>query len=100
GEGLQHQDGSSHLAAATIPNCRAYDPAFAGELAVILAHGMHEMLEAQNDVFYYVTVGNENYAQRSLPPGVDGDVIRGIYRLQSVDAQAGASAKVGASAPR
>ena len=86
GEGLQHQDGSSHLVAATIPNCRAYDPAFAGELAVILEHGMREMLEAQRDVFYYVTVGNENYAQRSLPAGVEDDVIRGIYRLESTEA--------------
>jgi pyruvate dehydrogenase E1 component len=83
GEGLQHQDGSSHLVATTVPNCRAYDPAFAGELAVILEHGMREMLEAQRDVFYYVTVGNENYAQASLPAGVGEDVIRGIYRLQS-----------------
>jgi pyruvate dehydrogenase E1 component len=63
GEGLQHQDGSSHLVAATIPNCKAYDPAFAGELAVILDAGMREMLVEQQDVFYYVTLMNENYAQ-------------------------------------
>jgi pyruvate dehydrogenase E1 component len=68
GEGLQHQDGSSHLVAATIPNCRAWDPAFAGELAVILDHGMREMLVEQRDVFYYVTLMNENYAQPDLPP--------------------------------
>jgi pyruvate dehydrogenase E1 component len=86
GEGLQHQDGSSHLVAATIPNCRAYDPAFAGELAIIVEHGMRQMLEEQRDVFYYVTVGNENYAQRSLPDGVEQDVIRGMYRLESVAA--------------
>src|SRR5204863_7946147 len=55
GEGLQHQDGTSHLVAATVPNCKAYDPAFAGELAVIVDHGMREMLEEQRDVFYYVT---------------------------------------------
>ena len=85
GEGLQHQDGSSHLVAMTIPNCRAYDPAFAGELAVILEHGMREMLESQRDVFYYITVGNENYAQVSLPAGVGEDVIRGLYRLQSAE---------------
>ena len=95
GEGLQHQDGSSHLAASTIPNCRAYDPAFAGELAVILEHGMREMLESQHDVFYYVTVGNENYAQPSLPAGVADDVIRGLYRFQSTEAGAD-----GGTAPR
>src|SRR6202012_571241 len=65
GEGLQHQDGASHGAAAGIPNCRAYDPAFAGELAVILDHGARSMLEHNEDVFYYVTVMNENYAQPS-----------------------------------
>ncbi len=81
GEGLQHQDGSSLLVASTVPNCRAYDPAFAGELAVILDHGMRQMMERQEDVFYYVTLMNENYAQPSLPAGVEGDVIKGLYRL-------------------
>lgn len=83
GEGLQHQDGSSHLVAATIPNCKAYDPAFAGELAVIVDHGMREMLVEQRDVFYYVTLMNENYAQPDLPDGVREDVIRGCYRFAS-----------------
>ena len=83
GEGLQHQDGSSHLMAATIPNCKAYDPAFAGELAVIIDHGIREMLVAQKDVFYYVTMMNENYAQPSLPLGVEQDVIRGCYKYSS-----------------
>lgn len=81
GEGLQHQDGSSHLVAATIPNCKAYDPAFAGELAVILDAGMREMVEQQADVFYYITLMNENYAQPDLPDGVAADVLRGGYRL-------------------
>lgn len=81
GEGLQHQDGSSHLVAATIPNCKAYDPAFAGELAVILDAGMREMLVEQQDVFYYVTLMNENYAQPDLPEGVAADVLRGGYRF-------------------
>jgi pyruvate dehydrogenase E1 component len=81
GEGLQHQDGSSHLVAATIPNCKAYDPAFAGELAVILDAGMREMVEQQTDVFYYVTLMNENYAQPDLPAGVEADVLRGGYRF-------------------
>jgi pyruvate dehydrogenase E1 component len=83
GEGLQHQDGTSHLVAATIPNCKAYDPAFAGEMAVIVDHGMREMLMEQKDVFYYVTLMNENYAQPDLPAGVEGDVIRGCYRFNS-----------------
>ncbi len=83
GEGLQHQDGSSHLVAATIPNCRAYDPAFAGELAVIVDHGMREMLVAQRDVFYYVTLMNENYAQPDLPAGVEQDIICGCYKFKS-----------------
>jgi pyruvate dehydrogenase E1 component len=81
GEGLQHQDGSSHLVAATIPNCRAYDPAFAGEMAVIVDHGMREMLLEQRDVFYYVTLMNENYAQPDLPDEAREGVIRGCYRF-------------------
>ncbi len=64
-----------------MPNCRAYDPAFAGELAVILDHGARQMLEQGDDVFYYVTVMNENYAQPSLPAGAATDVIRGMYRF-------------------
>ena len=79
GEGLQHQDGSSHLHAATIPNCKAYDPAFAGEMAVIIDQGVREMMVEQQDVFYYVTLMNENYAQPSLPAGVRDDIIRGAY---------------------
>jgi pyruvate dehydrogenase E1 component len=82
GEGLQHQDGSSHVVAATIPNCRAYDPAYACEVAVILDHGARAMLERQEDVFYYITVMNEIYPQPSLPEGVEQDVIKGMYRLQ------------------
>jgi pyruvate dehydrogenase E1 component len=81
GEGLQHQDGSSHLIAATIPNCRAYDPAFAGEMAVIIDHGMREMLEQQNDVFYYVTLMNENYANPDLSADAAQGVIKGAYRF-------------------
>ncbi|HSV33964.1 MAG TPA: pyruvate dehydrogenase (acetyl-transferring), homodimeric type, partial [Ramlibacter sp.] len=81
GEGLQHQDGSSHLVAATIPNCKAYDPAFAGEMAVIIGQGMREMLVEQQDVFYYVTLMNENYAQPDLPEGAEYGVVRGAYRF-------------------
>ena len=79
GEGLQHQDGSSHLVAATIPNCKAYDPAFAGELALIVDAGMREMLVEQRDVFYYVTLMNENYAQPDLPASAREGVLKGGY---------------------
>ena len=85
GEGLQHQDGHSHLIASTVPNCRAYDPAFAGELAVILDHGARQMLQLQEDVFYYITVMNENYAQPSLPEGVEADIIKGMYCYSEVE---------------
>ena len=83
GEGLQHQDGSSHLVAATIPNCKAYDPAYAGEMAVIIDAGMREMVTEQRDVFYYVTLMNENYAQPDLPAGAAEGVLRGCYVFKS-----------------
>jgi pyruvate dehydrogenase E1 component len=83
GEGLQHQDGSSHLVAATIPNCKAWDPAFAGEMAVIVDAGMREMMVEQKDVFYYVTLMNENYAQPDLPEGAHEGVLRGCYLFGS-----------------
>ncbi|VVP81939.1 Pyruvate dehydrogenase E1 component [Pseudomonas fluorescens] len=88
GEGLQHQDGSSHLMAATVPNCRAYDPAFAGEFAVILDHGMRQMLERQVDEFYYVTLMNENYPQPNLPAGVEAAIIKGMYRFARHESKA------------
>ena len=81
GEGLQHQDGSSHLVAATVPNCRAFDPAFAGELAVIMDVGARRMMEEQRDEFYYITVMNENYPQPSLTPGAEADIMKGMYRF-------------------
>src|SRR5207245_127138 len=83
GEGLQHQDGTSHLVAATIPNCKAYDPAFAGEMAVIVDRGMREMLVEQRDVFYYVTLMNANYAQPDVPEEAHAGIIRGCYRFAS-----------------
>ena len=89
GEGLQHQDGSSHLVSATIPNCKSYDPAFAGELAVILDAGMREMLVEQQDVFYYVTLMNENYAQPDLPADAAEGVLRGAYRFGFYGPEAG-----------
>jgi pyruvate dehydrogenase E1 component len=87
GEGLQHQDGSSHLVAATIPNCKAYDPAFAGELAVIVDAGMRQMLVDQEDVFYYITLMNENYAMPNLPEIAAQGVLRGGYVFAHYPAQ-------------
>jgi pyruvate dehydrogenase E1 component len=82
GEGLQHQDGSSHLIAATIPNCRAYDPCFGYELAAIVEDGAHRMLQAQEDVFYYLTVANENYPHPATPAGAKEGILRGMYLLK------------------
>lgn len=82
GEGLQHQDGTSVLIASTVPNCRAYDPCFAYELAVILDAGMQRMLRARDDVFYYVTVMNEAYGQPSAPADVTEGILRGMYCLR------------------
>ena len=86
GEGLQHQDGTSQLAASMIPNCRAYDPAFGYELAVIVAHGVKRLLDEQCDEFYYVTVTNENLPQPALPvgaPDIEADIVRGLYRCRT-----------------
>ncbi|MCZ8390657.1 alpha-ketoglutarate dehydrogenase [Achromobacter xylosoxidans] len=90
GEGLQHQDGSSHIMAAAVPNCRAYDPAYAYEVAVIVEYGMRRMLDEQRDEFFYLTVTNENLAQPDLPQ--DGaaaeGILRGMYRLRPARQQA------------
>ncbi len=86
GEGLQHQDGSSHLIASTVPNCRAYDPCFGYELAAIVEDGARRMLEAQEDVFYYVTVANENYAHPAMPEGAKEGILKGMYRLKEGEA--------------
>ena len=82
GEGLQHQDGSSHLVAATIPNCRAYDPCFSYELAVIVQDGARRMLEEREDVFYYLTVMNENYAHPAMAAGAEEGILKGMYLLR------------------
>jgi pyruvate dehydrogenase E1 component len=84
GEGLQHQDGTSLLAASTVPNCRAYDCAFGYELATLIAHGTRRMLDEQRDEFYYLTVMNENYLQPPMPQGepqLEEHILRGLYRL-------------------
>jgi pyruvate dehydrogenase E1 component len=82
GEGLQHQDGHSHLLAYPIPNLLAYDPAYAYELAVIIRDGIRRMFTEQESVFYYLTVMNENYAQPPMPEGCEDGILRGIYRLR------------------
>ena len=88
GEGLQHEDGHSHIMAATIPNCIPYDPTFAHELAVIMHDGLKRMVEKQEDVFYYITVMNENYSHPGLKPGTEQDILKGLYLLQEGDKKA------------
>ncbi|MFQ6610208.1 MAG: pyruvate dehydrogenase (acetyl-transferring), homodimeric type, partial [Fidelibacterota bacterium] len=83
GEGLQHQDGHSHLAASVVPNIRAYDPAFAYELTVIIQHGLQAMVEKNEDVIYYLTLYNENYKQPVIPKDVERGIIKGMYKYQS-----------------
>ena len=87
GEGLQHEDGHSHLLAATIPNCVAYDPTFAYELAVIMQDGLRRMVQEQEDVFYYLTLMNENYSHPEMPKGVEQGIIKGIYSLKQSKAK-------------
>ncbi len=82
GEGLQHQDGHSHLLASAVPNLIAYDPAFAYEIAVIVEDGIRRMYKEQESVFYYITVMNEQYEQPAMPPGVREDILRGLYRFR------------------
>ena len=82
GEGLQHQDGHSHLLATTVPNCRAYDPTYAYELAVIIQDGMQRMYGEGESIFYYISVMNENYVQPAMPAGVEPGIVRGGYRLR------------------
>jgi pyruvate dehydrogenase E1 component len=83
GEGLQHQDGHSHLAAGTIPNCVSYDPAYAYELAVIIQDGLRRMYHKGENRFYYITTMNENYLQPEMPQGVEAGIIKGMYKLKS-----------------
>ena len=83
GEGLQHQDGHSHLAAAVTPNVKAYDLAYAYEIAVVVRHGIKEMFFDQKDVMYYLTLENENYVHPPMPNGVEEDIIKGMYKLHS-----------------
>jgi pyruvate dehydrogenase E1 component len=84
GEGLQHEDGHSHVWSASVPNCVSYDPTFAFELAVVIQDGMRRMLDAQDDVYYYITLMNENYSHPVMPAGAEKDIIKGMYKLRSV----------------
>jgi pyruvate dehydrogenase E1 component len=87
GEGLQHEDGHSHVLASTIPNCLSYDPTFAYELAVIIQDGMRRMYQEQEDIFYYITVMNENYAHPAMPEGVEKGILKGMYLLSEARAK-------------
>jgi pyruvate dehydrogenase E1 component len=92
GEGLQHEDGHSHLQAALIPNCVSYDPTYAYELAVIVADGLRRMYVEQEDVFYYLTLMNENYEHPAMPEGVEEGILRGMYPLREAPAKRGKNA--------
>jgi pyruvate dehydrogenase E1 component len=85
GEGLQHEDGHSHILAGTIPNCISYDPTFAHEVGVILHHGLKRMVEKQDNVFYYLTLLNENYAMPGVTPGTEEQIIKGMYLCKPGD---------------
>ncbi|SNX28494.1 pyruvate dehydrogenase E1 component [Polynucleobacter meluiroseus] len=89
GEGLQHEDGHSQVWSAAVPNCMSYDPTFSFEVAVIIQDGMRRMLAEQEDVYYYITLMNENYTHPAMPKGAEQDIIKGMYKLNSVgDAKA------------
>jgi pyruvate dehydrogenase E1 component len=90
GEGLQHEDGHSQILAGTIPNCVSYDPTFAHEVGVILHHGLKRMVEKQDNVFFYLTLLNENYAMPGLKAGTEEQIIKGMYLLQEGKAKKGA----------
>ena len=87
GEGLQHQDGHSHILASTIPNCISYDPAYSYELAIIIKEGMRRMYQEMDSVFYYITTMNENYQQPDMPKGSEVDIIKGMYLLEDGDSK-------------
>ena len=93
GEGLQHEDGHSHLLSSTIPNCVSYDPTFAYEVAVIVQDGLRRMYAEQEDVFYYITVMNENYRHPQMPKGVEQGIVKGMYRLSESKPTSGKGSK-------
>jgi pyruvate dehydrogenase E1 component len=85
GEGLQHEDGHSHMISATVPNCISYDPTFGYEVAVIIQDGLRRMVAEQQDCYYYLTVMNENYTQPAMPEGAAPDIIKGTYLFRAGD---------------
>ncbi|KAF0844750.1 pyruvate dehydrogenase E1 component [Methylovorus glucosotrophus] len=87
GEGLQHEDGHSHLMSATVPNCISYDPTFAYELAVIIQEGLRRMVQNQEDVYYYITLMNENYSHPAMPKGSEEGILKGIYNFSKSKAK-------------
>jgi pyruvate dehydrogenase E1 component len=89
GEGLQHEDGHSHILASTVPNCISYDPTYAYELAVIIQDGLRRMYQKQEDVYYYITVMNENYAHPPMPEGIEQGILKGAYLLSEGKAKKG-----------
>jgi pyruvate dehydrogenase E1 component len=99
GEGLQHQDGHSPLVASTVPNVISYDPAFAYEVAVIIRDGMRRMYEENEDIFYYLTLYNEQYVQPKMPRGVVDGILRGLYRFKKSPARSGPRVQILASGP-
>ena len=94
GEGLQHQDGNSHILALTVPNLMAYDPAYAYEIAVIVQDGIRRMYENREDIFYYLTVMNENYAQPPMPADAKNGILRGLYKLKAAENKDGRPAQI------
>ncbi len=89
GEGLQHQDGHSHVLFSVVPNCRAYDPTFGYEVAVIVQDGLRRMVTEQEDSFYYLTLMNENYVHPEMPAGAEKGILRGMYLLREASSEAG-----------
>ena len=89
GEGLQHEDGHSHVLSSVVPNCVSYDPAYSYEVAVIIHDGLRRMLAEQQDVFFYITLMNENYEHPALPGGAEAGIVRGMYLLREASGEAG-----------
>jgi pyruvate dehydrogenase E1 component len=94
GEGLQHEDGHSHMISATVPNCISYDPTFGYEVAVILQDGLRRMYAEQEDIYYYLTVMNENYQQPAMPQGAAPGILKGMYKLRDGEKSKGKTPRV------
>ena len=94
GEGLQHEDGHSHILAQTIPNCVSYDPTFSYEVAVIIQDGLRRMLDEQEDIYYYLTTMNENYTHPAMPEGAEDDIKKGLYLLRPAAKKRGRAKQV------